>query len=94
MKISTEQVTNMARLARLYLEPEQLEPLATQFGEIINYMDVLNGVDTEGIEPLYSPFQSATPVRQDAVNSHCTREDLLANAPQTDGDFFVVPRIV
>ncbi len=94
MKISTEQVTNMARLARLHLEPEQLEPLAAQFGEIINYMDVLNGVDTTGIEPLYSPFHSDTPVRQDVVNSHCVREDLLANAPQTDGQFFVVPRIV
>lgn len=94
MKISTDQVQNMARLARLHLEPEQLDPLAKQFGEILNYMDVLNGVDTAGIEPLYSPFESITPVRADEVHTHCTREDLLSNAPQTDGSFFVVPRIV
>lgn len=94
MKITTEQVASIARLARLDIAPEHLERFAGQFGDILDYMDVLNGVDTTGIEPLYSPVDAATAVRPDVVDVHCTREQLLANAPESDGQFFVVPRIV
>ena len=94
MKISIEQVEGMAKLARLQIEAEQLETLAGQFGDILNYMDILNGVDTTGVEPLYTPFHKNTPVREDVVVDHTTREELLANAPESDGSFFVVPRIV
>lgn len=95
MKISQEEVQNIARLARLTIAPEHLEQLAEQFGDILDYMDSLEAVDTSAIEPLYTPFTATeTPTRVDATHVHCTRQELLANAPENDGEFFVVPRIV
>lgn len=94
MKISKEQVATIARLARLDLDDDKLERFAGQFGDILDYMDLLGEVDTTGVDPLYSPAEHGTVLRADEVRTHCTREDLLANAPEADGQFFVVPRIV
>lgn len=94
MKISKEQVATIARLARLDLDDARLERFAGQFGDILDYMDMLGAVDTTDVEPLYSPSEHGTVLRTDEVLTHCTREQLLANAPESDGQFFVVPRIV
>lgn len=92
--ISTEQVAAIARLARLAPDDERLAVFARQFGDILGYMEMLNGLDTTGVEPLYSPVQHATTLRADEAMARCTREDVLRNAPEADGEFFIVPRIV
>ena len=94
MPITTDDVQRMATLARLDIPQETPELFARQFVDILTYMDVLATVDTKDTEPLYSPSLHATPLRQDAADNRRQREDVLSNAPQQDGQYFVVPRIV
>lgn len=91
---STEQLTGIAELARLTLAPEQHAELAAQFASILSYVDMLNSVNTDTVEPLYSPSLHTPPVRVDEARATLTKQELFANAPETDGDFFIVPKIV
>lgn len=100
---SIDTVKKIAKLARLELgaglSPEEAEKgiarFAKQFDDIVALMDTLSEVNTEGVEPLYWPLAAdVTPPREDVAERHNTREELLANAPEQDGQFFVVPRIV
>ena len=100
---SKERVLGIAKLSRLDLgaglAPEEAEAkLATfagQFDSVVALMDTLSAVDTEGVEPLYWPLSvPATPPREDVASRHNTREELLQNAPEQDGQFFIVPKIV
>lgn len=93
-EISASEVRHMATLSRLILGEEEEKLLSLQFGEIIGHMDVLNAVDTSGVDPLYSPAQHQSLARDDVASSTRTRADVLANAPETDGESFIVPRIV
>lgn len=94
MKISRDEVAKVATLARLSLDDDKLDLIAGQFNDIIEYMDLLNGLDTSDVEPLYSPVERATPLRTDEAVKRVERADVLANAPDSDGSFFVVPKIV
>ena len=94
MKISPEEVAKVARLARLDISQEKLELFAGQVGDILAYMDKLGELDTENVEPLYSPVRHTTVLRKDEARKDFAREDILANAPEQDGQFFIVPRIV
>ena len=94
MSIGIEEVTKVAKLARLRLEESDLEDFAAQMDGILAYMETLGAVDTAGVEPLYSPVTHETPMRADVAAKACSRDQILANAPATDGQFFVVPKIV
>ncbi|SDB30238.1 aspartyl/glutamyl-tRNA(Asn/Gln) amidotransferase subunit C [Desulfonatronum thiosulfatophilum] len=94
MSISTDEVAKVAGLARLNLKPEKLEQFAGQFNDILGYMEKLNELDTSGVEPLFSPVNHETVFRDDDVRQEYSREEILANAPETDGSYFIVPRIV
>lgn len=100
---SKERVLRIAKLSRLDLgaglSPEeaetQLATFAGQFDDIVALMDTLTAVDTTGVEPLYWPLAvPAAQPREDVAERHNTREELLQNAPEQDGQFFIVPRIV
>ncbi len=92
--LTTDDMTHLARLARLAPEADVLARFETQCADILSYMDVLSEVDTTEVEPLYSPVEHATPYRADIPEHKRNREEILANAPETDGTFFIVPRIV
>ena len=94
MTISKEEVARVAHLARLEIEESDLERFAGQLTDILQYMDILNEVDTSGIDPLYSPVEHATPYREDEVRQEWSREDVLRNAPRSDGEYFLVPKVV
>lgn len=100
---SQEKVVRVAKLARLDLaegltpaEAEtKLARFAKQFDDIVALMDTLSEVNTAGVEPLYWPLSAEpAPPREDVAVKTNTREELLQNAPEQDGQFFVVPRIV
>ncbi|MFP4391886.1 MAG: Asp-tRNA(Asn)/Glu-tRNA(Gln) amidotransferase subunit GatC [Desulfohalobiaceae bacterium] len=93
MKISRQEVARTAELARLEADQEKLQLFAGQLSSILEYMDTLNELDTSLVEPLYSPFQQETPFREDSPRQEYTREEVLQNAPQQDGSFFIVPKI-
>jgi len=93
-KISTRDAAAIAKLARLDLPEETLERFAGQFNEILGYMELLGQADTEGVAPLYSPVEHSTVFREDEVQHEWSREQILENAPESDGQFFIVPKIV
>ncbi len=100
---SQEKVAHIATLARIDLAEglapdeaaKKLALFAEQFDNIMALMDTLREVGTAGVEPLYWPLAAdAAPLRDDVAVKTNTREGLLRNAPEQDGQFFVVPRIM
>jgi aspartyl-tRNA(Asn)/glutamyl-tRNA(Gln) amidotransferase subunit C len=94
MKINTDKALAIARLSRLEISPEQATVLAGQMDDILGYMDKLNELDTASVEPMYTPVDQGATLRPDEVRKDFSRRDILRNAPETDGEYFIVPRIV
>lgn len=94
MSITRDDVTKIARLARLDLSEDKLDTFAGQMADILAHMDELGEADTEGVEPLYTPVEHVTRMRPDEVRKDFEREDILSNAPEADGSHFIVPKIV
>ena len=94
MPITKDDVQHMADLARLRVDDATQELFTRQFADILTYMDVLAKVNTDNVQPLYSPALHASPVREDKAEQRRERADVLSNAPVQDGQYFIVPRIV
>lgn len=94
MSIDAATVRKVARLARI-AEPEaRLEPLARELSGILNWIEQLNEVDTQGVEPMTSAVHTPLPMREDVVTEGGDPARVLANAPKTVSNFFVVPKVV
>ncbi|MCF7802308.1 MAG: Asp-tRNA(Asn)/Glu-tRNA(Gln) amidotransferase subunit GatC [Candidatus Marinimicrobia bacterium] len=94
MKISEKDVRHIATLARLELTDAEVETLSHQMGDILTYMDKLNEVDTTDVKPLSHVHDMVNRLREDKAEPSMSREDALKNAPETDGTFFKVPRVI
>ncbi|MBQ4615699.1 MAG: Asp-tRNA(Asn)/Glu-tRNA(Gln) amidotransferase subunit GatC [Mailhella sp.] len=94
MSLDRKDFLHLCRLSRLAPEESAQEEMAEQCSRILAYMDKLAEVNTEGVEPLYSPVIHESAFREDIAERRCERSSILADAPQTDGAFFIVPRIV
>ena len=92
--VGLAEVAHMARLSRLSIDEAEARLFARQFGEILNHMNKLRALDTEGVEPMFSPLDRFAPTREDRPERLRSTREILANAPETDGEAFVVPRIV
>lgn len=89
---SLQEVEHVARLARLDLEPDELERLALQLGSVLEYVGRLAEVDLEGEQP-YIPVRTNV-FREDLPVPTLSPEVALANAPARQGDYFYIPRIL
>ena len=94
MTISREEVRHVAGLARLDLADAVLDTMADQLASILDYMNTLNKVDTEGVAPTAHAVSLQTPLRADERRAHLDREAALANAPERDEDGFLVPKVI
>ncbi|GAU08703.1 Asp-tRNA(Asn)/Glu-tRNA(Gln) amidotransferase subunit GatC [Desulfoplanes formicivorans] len=94
MGITIDEVNKIALLARLDMTEEQAASCATQMDTILAYMDTLNELDTSSVEPMYSPVDHVSVFRDDNVVQTTSREAILGNAPEEDGRYFIVPKIV
>jgi aspartyl-tRNA(Asn)/glutamyl-tRNA(Gln) amidotransferase subunit C len=94
MLISDAQVEHVARLARLALSAEEKQRFTEQLNAILSYMEQLNEVSTEGVEPTAHVLDLVNVLRDDTVSQTLNADTALANAPETVHHFFVVPRIV
>ena len=94
MAIDAATVRKVARLARIAEPEEKLEPLARELTGIMAWIEQLNEVDTEGVEPLASTEAVTLPMREDVVTEGGDPRKVLANAPKSDRNFFVVPKVV
>lgn len=94
MKISREEVVHVASLARLKLADEQLEKLTGQMNDILTSMDKLRELDTSQVPPTYHALDLTGALRQDEAKTSQDRGLGLRNAPDSDGESFVVPKII
>lgn len=94
MGITADQVQHVARLARLQIEPEAIEKLASELATILTYVDKLNEVDTHGVPPMTHAIELVNAFRDDVVHAHLPLEQALGNAPSQDEGSFVVPKVI
>jgi aspartyl-tRNA(Asn)/glutamyl-tRNA(Gln) amidotransferase subunit C len=94
MAIGKEEVRGVAELARLELEETKLDQFARQMDSILEYVHKLEEVDTSAMEPMYTPVDNVTVLREDWEKKEYTRDQILENAPEDDGRFFIVPKII
>lgn len=93
-RISADDVRKVAQLARLELPEAKVATYTVQLERILDYVAHLEQVDTEGVPPTTRAVEVVNVTREDRVEPTPVREDLLDLAPQREGDFFRVPRIL
>jgi aspartyl-tRNA(Asn)/glutamyl-tRNA(Gln) amidotransferase subunit C len=93
-KITLDQVRHVAKLARLALPEEKLAKFTGQLESILEYIDKINEVDTKGVEPMAHALPISNALRDDVVQPSLPVEKVLMNAPETDGAFFKVPKVI
>ena len=94
MKITEEMVDYVSVLSRLKLPAEEKARMTGALERILDYMDVLNALDTAEVEPMSHVFPVKNVLREDEVVPSGDRSELLKNAPASDGEAFLVPRAV
>ena len=92
-KITRDEVRHVAKLARLQLLEDEERLMTEQMNNILAYMDKLNQLDTSEVEPTTHAIQLQNVFREDRVEPSLGRDEALANAPQSDGASFVVPKV-
>ena len=93
MSISRAEVEKVSLLARLRLSDEQLDRMTLQMGDILSYINLLSELDTESIEPMAHALDVVNAFRDDVVRPSLDRESALANAPNHDGECYLVPAV-
>tara|TARA_B100000427_G_scaffold316724_1_gene312056 strand:- start:303 stop:590 length:288 start_codon:yes stop_codon:yes gene_type:complete len=93
-KISSSDVRKVAQLARLELPEDQIQTYTSQIEEILSYVDQLQEIDTKNVSPTTRAVEVVNSMREDLVEVKCSREDILNQAPNREGDFFRVPKIL
>jgi aspartyl-tRNA(Asn)/glutamyl-tRNA(Gln) amidotransferase subunit C len=94
MAIDRETVRRIAFLARIKVAEEELAPLARELSGILGWIERLQRVDTDGVEPMAGAVEATLPKREDVVTDGGLRDDVLANAPAAEGGYFTVPKVV
>jgi len=94
MSIDTDTARKVAKLARIRVEEEALPALAGEFNAILGFIEQLNEVDVEGVDPMTSVTPQRLKRREDVVTDGGQQEAVLANAPDAREGFFAVPKVV
>jgi len=94
MKIDKELLNKIAHLARLEFDEESAEEMIADMSKILTWVEKLNEVDTEGVEPLTTMSHEINVLREDEVKPHLNHERALENAPKKDADYFRVPKVL
>ena len=94
MSIDKETARRVAHLARIEVKETELEALAKELGGILGWVEQLNEVNTQGVEPMTAVVEMNLRQRADKVTDGGNPEKVLANAPERAGDYFVVPKVV
>jgi aspartyl-tRNA(Asn)/glutamyl-tRNA(Gln) amidotransferase subunit C len=92
--IDREQVHKVANLARLELTPDEEEKFTTQLGSILEYIEQLSELDVTDVPPTTRAIDVSNVTREDNLQPYPDREAILSSAPEQEGDFFKVPKIL
>ncbi len=93
-KISEKEVRHVADLARLDMDDESIGIFSGQISNILQYVDMLNQVDTENIPPTSHAISLTNAFREDEVHLHLNRDLGLLNAPEKEDGYFIVPKVI
>ena len=94
MSVDKNVVKKIARLARIHVSEERSELLSSDLGNILNWIEQLEEVNTDGVKPLSSVNEHALTWRDDTVTDGEITDKVLKNAPEKAGEFFVVPKVI
>lgn len=94
MKITQKDIRHVAKLARLDLDDTAIAAFSGQLGDILNYMDTLNQVDTHNIMPTAHAIDLTNALRDDSQKPHLEPSEALKNAPLQDDGCFIVPKVI
>jgi aspartyl-tRNA(Asn)/glutamyl-tRNA(Gln) amidotransferase subunit C len=94
MSIKSENIKQVAHLARLHFNDQELPKFTEQFNQVISLIDQINQVDTSKVEPMSSPLAITQRLREDVVTEKDQREKMQQNAPQTEAGLYLVPTII
>jgi aspartyl-tRNA(Asn)/glutamyl-tRNA(Gln) amidotransferase subunit C len=94
MSLDKATVAKIAHLARIHVPEQDLEPLAGELSTILDWVEQLAEVDTDGVAPMTSVVEIAARWRADEVNDGDCAEDVLANAPEAEMGFYTVPKVM
>jgi aspartyl-tRNA(Asn)/glutamyl-tRNA(Gln) amidotransferase subunit C len=94
MSVDADTVRRIAHLARIAVEEEEVEHLRGELNAMLAFVEQLNEVDIAGVEPMTSVVPMALKQREDKVTEGDIAADILRNAPATEGEFFLVPKVV
>ena len=94
MSVTRKEVEHIAELARLELNDSELEEYTVQLNQILEYVEKLNELNTENIQPLSHPVEAANVFRDDILKPSIDREEALKNAPSKNDEFFKVPKVI
>jgi len=94
VSLTAADVAKVAELSRLKLTEAELSQMTVQLGRVLEYVAVLNELDTGNVEPMAHAVDLTNVLRDDFSGESLSREEALANAPKTDGECFLVPQIL
>lgn len=94
MKVDNELIERLAELSRLEFRPEEMEAIKADLERILSFMEKLNEVDTDNVEPMIYVSDNENVFREDAVRDTLSKEEVLKNAPIHDSDYIKVPKVI
>tara|TARA_B100001123_G_C15279017_1_gene1013284 strand:+ start:838 stop:1125 length:288 start_codon:yes stop_codon:yes gene_type:complete len=94
LKIDKNTTLKIAKLCRIKVKEEEIDELSSQLNSILDWVEQLNEVNTDNIEPLNNVSMSKLPLREDKENTEDFSNEILSNAPEKLEDYFVVPKVI
>lgn len=94
MVVSKEEILHIAKLANLNIKEDEIDEYAKNLQDILNFVDVLNGVNTENIEESIGAVNNSNVFRKDEIKEFEDRDILLKNAPEQEEGMFKIPKVI
>ena len=94
MSIDLKTIKHISKLSRISVDEKKAEKLAGDLNSIFNFIEKLNELNTDNVEPLTSVAETTLKFRSDEIKSENIREQIIKNSPEDNEDFFVVPKVV
>ena len=94
MEVNNKLIQDIAKLSKLKFDDSAEEKMKSDLEKMLAFVDKLNEIDTEGIDPLIYMSEEVNVLREDKVTESTSQEDALKNAPEKDSDYFKVPTVL
>ena len=94
MSIDKDKIKNVSKLARISVDEKKIDSLTKDLNSIFKFIEKLNELNTDNVEPLSSILNEPLRTRKDEINDGKIREKILKNSPQQNEEFFVVPKVI